>query len=52
MFSTHHMAAGLSVAQKVTNLFSYGLTFKYLLEEVEEIQYQSGAIDFGLLTGR
>jgi hypothetical protein len=47
MFSTHHMAAGLSVAQKVTNLFSYGLTFKYLLEKVEEIQYQSGAIDFG-----
>ena len=47
MFSTHHMAAGLSVAQKVTDLFSYGLSFKYLLEKVEEIQYQSGAIDFG-----
>ena len=47
MFSTHHMSAGLSVAQKVTNLFSYGITFKYLLEKIEEVQYQSGAIDFG-----
>ncbi|MBK98826.1 MAG: hypothetical protein CL672_08580 [Balneola sp.] len=47
IFSTHHMAAGLSIAQKVTDLFSYGLTFKYLLEKVEEIQYQTGAIDFG-----
>ena len=47
IFSTHHMAAGISVAQKVTDLFSYGLSFKYLLEKVEEIQYQSGAIDFG-----
>ena len=46
-FSTHHVSTGLSVAQQVTDLFSYGITFKYLLEKIEEVDYTSGAIDFG-----
>lgn len=47
VFGTHHMAAGISVAQEVTSLFSYGITFKYLLEKIEEVEFTSGAIDFG-----
>lgn len=47
VFGTHHIAAGLSVAQEVTDLFSYGITFKYLLEKIEEVEFSSGAIDFG-----
>lgn len=47
MFSTHHVSAGLSASHKVTELFSYGITVKYLLEKIEEISYSSGAIDFG-----
>ena len=47
VFGTHHVAAGLSVAQEVTDLFSYGITFKYLVEKIEEVQYGTGAIDFG-----
>ncbi len=46
-FSTNHVSVGLSGAHQVTELFSYGITFKYLLEKIEEIDYQSGAIDFG-----
>ncbi|HCD52225.1 MAG TPA: hypothetical protein DEQ34_07250 [Balneolaceae bacterium] len=47
MFSTNHYAIGLSAAQQVTDLFSYGITFKFLQENIEEVQYSSGAIDFG-----
>lgn len=46
-FATHHLSAGASVSHKVTDLFSYGITFRYLMEKIEEIQYNSGAIDFG-----
>lgn len=46
-FSTQHLAAGLSGAHQVTDLFSYGITLKYLLEKIEEVSYSSGAIDFG-----
>lgn len=46
-FATHHLSAGASVSHEVTELFSYGITFRYLMEKIEEIQYQSGAIDFG-----
>ncbi len=46
-FATHHLSAGASVSHEVTELFSYGITFRYLMEKIEEIQYQSGSIDFG-----
>ncbi len=46
-FSTHHFAAGLSGAHKVTELFSYGITLKFLMEKIEEVDYSTGAIDFG-----
>ncbi len=46
-FSTHHLAAGLSGAHQVTDLFSYGITLKFLMEKIEEINYNTGAIDFG-----
>jgi long-subunit fatty acid transport protein len=46
-FATHHISAGATVSHEVTELFSYGITFRYLMEKIEEIQYQSGAIDFG-----
>ena len=47
MFMTHHISAGISAAHEVTELFSYGITLKYLVEKIEEIDYNSGAIDFG-----
>lgn len=46
-FSTHHFAIGLSGAHKVTDLFSYGITLKFLMEKIVDIEYKSGAIDFG-----
>ena len=47
MFKTHHISAGISAAHQVTELFSYGITVKYLLEKIEEVDYGTGAIDFG-----
>lgn len=47
MFSTQHIAAGVSGAHQVTDLFSYGITLKLLTEKIEEVSYISGAIDFG-----
>lgn len=46
-FRTIHMAAGLTASHKITDLFSYGLTVKYLTERIEEITINSAAIDFG-----
>lgn len=46
-FRTVHMAAGLTASHKITELFSYGLTIKYLMEKIEEVQVNSAAIDFG-----
>lgn len=46
-FRTVHMAAGLTAAHKITELFSYGLTVKYLMERIEEVNISSAAIDFG-----
>ena len=40
-FRTIHMAAALTMAQELTNLFSYGITMKYLDERVEEVQVQT-----------
>ena len=46
-FQTTHLTAGLTVSQKLTNLFSYGLTLKYLQEDLEAITNSSAAIDLG-----
>lgn len=46
-FSTQHLAAGFSGAHQVTELFSYGITLKFLMEKIEEVNYNTGAIDFG-----
>lgn len=46
-FKTVHFALGLTASQKLTELFSYGLTLRYLDERIENIQMQAGTIDFG-----
>jgi hypothetical protein len=46
-FRTIHMAAQLTMAQELTNLFSYGISLKYLDERIEEIQSQTAVIDIG-----
>ena len=46
-FRTIHMAAALTMAQELTNLFSYGITMKYLDERVEEVQVQTVVADIG-----
>ncbi len=46
-FSTQHFSVGLSGAHEVTELFSYGITVKFLMEKIEEVDYSTGAIDFG-----
>ena len=46
-FRTVHMSAGLTASHRITELFSYGLTVKYLVERIEEVEINSGAIDFG-----
>lgn len=46
-FGTIHFSAGISAAQKLTDLFSYGLKISYLEERIEEISIRTGAIDFG-----
>jgi hypothetical protein len=46
-FRTIHMAAAFTFAQELTNLFSYGLTLKYLDERIEEVQAQTVVFDIG-----
>ncbi|TVQ12338.1 MAG: hypothetical protein EA364_08925 [Balneolaceae bacterium] len=46
-FRTVHMAAGLSFSQELTNLFSYGVTVKYLDERIEEIEVKNVVFDLG-----
>ena len=46
-FRTVHMAAGLTFAQELTTLFSYGVSLKYLDERIEEIQAQTFVVDVG-----
>ena len=48
-FSTHHISAGITGSHQITDLFSYGITFRYLSERYVEVFYQTGAIDFGFL---
>jgi hypothetical protein len=46
-FRTVHLAAGLSFSQELTNLFSYGLTLKYLDERIEEVEVRNVVVDLG-----
>ena len=46
-FRTVHLAAGLTFAQELTNLFSYGLSVKYLDERIEEVESQTVVFDVG-----
>lgn len=48
-FSTQHISAGLTASHQITDLFSYGITLRYLSEKYLEVSYQTGAIDFGFL---
>lgn len=46
-FSTVHYTLGLTASQRLTDLFSYGLTARLLDERIEEVQVQTVAFDFG-----
>ncbi|MDR9419743.1 PorV/PorQ family protein [Gracilimonas sp.] len=46
-FRTVHMAAGLSFSQQLSNLFSYGVTTKYVEEKIEEVQLRTVVFDIG-----
>lgn len=46
-FRTVHLAAGLTFAQELTNLFSYGISLKYLDERIEEVEAQTVVLDVG-----
>tara|TARA_R110002096_G_scaffold183757_8_gene361858 strand:- start:3178 stop:4176 length:999 start_codon:yes stop_codon:yes gene_type:complete len=46
-FRTNHLSVGLTGSHKITDLFSYGITLKYLTIGIEEVSYSTGAIDFG-----
>lgn len=48
-FSTHHVSAGLTGSHQITDLFSYGITLRYLAEKYIDVAYQTGALDFGFL---
>jgi hypothetical protein len=46
-FRTTHLAAGLTYAQQLTRLFSYGITGKYLLENIENLTIATTVVDMG-----
>lgn len=46
-FRTTHLAAGLSYSQQLTTLFSYGITGKYLLENIENVSVSAVVLDMG-----
>ncbi len=46
-FRTVHLAAGLTFAQELTSLFSYGISLKYLDERIEEVEAQTVVMDVG-----
>ncbi len=46
-FRAVNMAAGISFAQQLSELFSYGITAKYIEEKIEEVQLQSVVFDLG-----
>ncbi len=46
-FRTVHLAAGLTIGQELSSLFSYGATIKYLNERIENVVTQTAVIDVG-----
>lgn len=46
-FRTYHMAAGITFSQSLTELFSYGVSIKYLDERIEEVILQNAVLDVG-----
>ncbi len=47
VFTTSHLAVGLTASHKITDLFSYGMSIKYYRVGIEEITYQTTGLDFG-----
>lgn len=46
-FRTNHYSIGLTASHSITDLFSYGLTLRYLSEQIERVDVNTPAIDFG-----
>lgn len=46
-FRTVHLAAGLSYSHQLSDLFSYGVTAKYIEESIEEVNAQTAVVDVG-----
>lgn len=46
-FRAINMAAGLTFAQELTNLFSYGVSLKYVEERIAEFEAQTVVFDIG-----
>jgi hypothetical protein len=42
------LAAGLTVSQRLTDLFSYGVTLRYVRESVFDLTTQTGTLDLGI----
>jgi len=47
VFRTIHLAAGVTFSQQLSDLFSYGVSTKYVEEKIEEIKSQSLIFDIG-----
>ena len=47
-FSLFDMAVGLTIAQSLTDLFSYGITAKYVQETAAGVTQNTGVLDIGI----
>lgn len=47
IFRTVHVAAGLSYSHQLSDLFSYGVTAKYIEESIVEVKAQTAVFDIG-----
>lgn len=47
-FTFVDLAGGLTVSQRLTDLFSYGVTLKYIRESVAGLTTQTGVMDLGI----
>lgn len=48
-FSASNTAVGLSYSQRLTDYFSYGITLKYVNEQLAEYMAHTGVVDLGFL---
>jgi hypothetical protein len=48
-FSASNTAVGLSFSQRLTDYFSYGVTLKYVNEQLAEYMAHTGVVDLGFL---